>query len=82
MVRSVTVRGKGVREGDIAKDLAALEQAAGGAVTFGSYPWFSPPDSFGLHLVARSADAEALEKAGADLVRLIESRGAQPEMLE
>src|SRR6185503_12672282 len=40
VVRSRGVRGKGVREGDIAKDLEALELATNGAVSFGSYPWF------------------------------------------
>ncbi len=82
VMRSVTVRGKGVREGDIAKELAALEAATNDMVAFGSYPWFSPPDSFGVHLVARSANAAALEKAAADLARLIESRGVEPERLE
>jgi molybdenum cofactor synthesis domain-containing protein len=79
IVRSRTVRGKGVREGDIAAALERLEAEAGGAVSFGSYPWFSPPDSFGLHLVARSADPAALDKAAADLAALIRSRGAEPE---
>jgi molybdenum cofactor synthesis domain-containing protein len=79
IVRARTVRGKGVREGDIAAALERLEAEAGGAVSFGSYPWFSPPDSFGLHLVARSADPAALDKAAADLAALIRSRGAEPE---
>ncbi len=79
VVRSRTIRGKGVREGDIAVDLEALETAAGGAVSFGSYPWFAPPDSFGLHLVARSADPVALEKAANDLIALIRARGVEPE---
>jgi molybdenum cofactor synthesis domain-containing protein len=78
VVRSRTIRGKGVREGDIAAPLEALEQATNGVVTFGSYPWFGP-EGYGLHLVARSADAAALEKAGADLRDLIRSRGAEPE---
>ena len=78
VVRARTVRGKGVREGDIAEALAALEAAAGGGVSFGSYPWFTP-DGYGLHLVARSADATALEKAAADLAVLIRSRGFEPE---
>jgi molybdopterin-biosynthesis enzyme MoeA-like protein len=81
VVSSRSVRGKGVREGDIAEDLAALEVAAGGAVSFGSYPWFAPPDSFGIHLVARSADPGALERAGNDLIALIRARGAEPEDL-
>jgi molybdenum cofactor synthesis domain-containing protein len=78
VVRSRTVRGKAVREGDIAAALEALEAATNGVVTFGSYPWFSP-DGFGLHLVARSSDPAALEKAAADLSDLIRARGAEPE---
>jgi molybdopterin-biosynthesis enzyme MoeA-like protein len=77
VVRARTVRGKGVREGDIAKSLEALEAAAPG-VSFGSYPWFTP-EGFGLHLVARSADAAALAKAGDDLKALIRACGVEPE---
>lgn len=77
VVRSVTVRGKGVREGDIAADLKALEDAAPG-VSFGSYPWFLP-ENHGVHLVARTADPVALAKAGEDLKALIRARGVEPE---
>lgn len=77
VVRARTIRGKGVREGDIAAGLAALEAAAPG-VSFGSYPWFTP-DGFGLHLVARSADGAALDKAAEDLNALIRACGAEPE---
>jgi molybdenum cofactor synthesis domain-containing protein len=77
VVRSVTVRGKGVREGDIAEGLQALEEAAPG-VSFGSYPWFLPGD-FGVHLVARTSDLAALAKAGEDLKTLIRARGSEPE---
>ena len=81
ILRSRAVRGKGVREGDIAGPLEALEQAAEGVVSFGSYPWFGP-DGFGLQLVARSSDEAALEKAAADLRDLIRSRGSEPEDVE
>lgn len=81
VVKARTVRGKGVREGDIAQGLEALEASANGAVSFGSYPWFSP-DGYGLHLVARSADPVALDKAANDLRELIRSRGAEPEEVE
>lgn len=80
VVRAFTVRGKGVREGDIAQALADLETAAGN-VSFGSYPWFSP-DGYGIHLVARSADDAALAKAGEDLQALIRARGAEPEVVD
>jgi molybdenum cofactor synthesis domain-containing protein len=78
VVRARTIRAKGVPEGDIADDLGALERATDGVVTFGSYPWFTP-EGFGLHLVARSPDGEALEKAVTDLMQLVRARGAEPE---
>jgi molybdenum cofactor synthesis domain-containing protein len=80
IVGSRTMRGKGVREGDIAAALEALEAAAPG-VSFGSYPWFSP-EGHGVHLVARSADTAALEKAAEDLAALIRARGVEPEEVE
>ena len=59
--------------------MEALEEASPG-VSFGSYPWFSP-EGYGLHLVARSADPVALEKAGADMAKLIRDAGAEPEVV-
>jgi len=81
IMRSRAVRGKGVREGDIAKGLEDLEVATNGVVTFGSYPWFGP-EGFGLQLVARSADEAALAKAAGDLRDLIRTCGAEPEDVE
>lgn len=78
VVRARTIRAKGIPEGDIAEGLGALEKATDGVVGFGSYPWFTP-EGFGVHLVARSADPDALEKATADLVALVRSRGGEPE---
>ncbi|MBU6374271.1 MAG: competence/damage-inducible protein A [Alphaproteobacteria bacterium] len=80
VVASRTVRGRGLREGDLAAALAALEAKHAG-VTFGSYPWFSP-DGYGAHLVARSADPAALEAAGADLLALVRNLGVEPEIVE
>lgn len=81
VVRSVTVRGKGVVEGAIAEELERLEIEAGGAVSFGSYPWFAPGD-YGVHLVARSAEPDALAKARDDLFALIQGAGGNPEDVE
>jgi molybdenum cofactor synthesis domain-containing protein len=78
IVRARTMRAKNVPEGEIAERLGALEAATNGLVTFGSYPWFTR-EGFGLHLVARSADPAALEKAAADLMALIRACGAEPE---
>lgn len=80
VVRSVTVRGLGVKEGDIAAGLEKLEAEAPG-VSFGSYPWFTP-EGFGLHLVARTSNPAALAKAGEDLKALIRSCGAEPQVME
>jgi len=79
VVRARTIRAKGVPEGDIADGLGALEAATNGAVTFGSYPWFTQDEGFGVHLVARSADPIALEKAANDLMAMIRERGVEPE---
>jgi len=78
VVRSRTIRARGVPEGDIADGLGALEVAADGVVGFGSYPWFTP-EGFGVHLVARSADPVALAKAANDLMDMIRARGVEPE---
>jgi molybdenum cofactor synthesis domain-containing protein len=80
VVSAITVRARGVPEGAIAEELGSLEAAAPG-VTFGSYPWFTP-EGYGVHLVARSADSAALEKAGQDLRALIRAKGAEPEDVE
>lgn len=77
VVRSRTVRGTGLREGDVAAKLQALEGASPG-VGFGSYPFFSP-DGFGANLVARSDDAAALDKAVSDLSALMRELGVTPE---
>lgn len=81
VVTSRTVRGPGVREGDIAAGLAALERETDGVVSFGSYPWFSPEGS-GVHLVARSADPAALEKAVLAMADLIRAVGKEPEIVD
>jgi molybdenum cofactor synthesis domain-containing protein len=78
IVRARTIRAKGVPEGDIADGLGELERATNGVVSFGSYPWFTT-EGFGVHLVARSSDPAALERAANDLMELIRARGAEPE---
>lgn len=80
VVKSVTMRAKGLREGDLAAPLEALQRAEA-TVSFGSYPWYELPDTFGVHLVARSADAAALERAGAALLKIARDCGAEGELL-
>ncbi len=79
VVQSVTVRAAGLREGDLAAPLEALQRAEP-AVSFGSYPWYAPPDGFGVHLVARSPDAAALARGQAGLLALAQDLGVQGEV--
>jgi molybdenum cofactor synthesis domain-containing protein len=81
VVGAVTVRARGVREGDLAASLEALEKAEP-ALTLGSYPWYEPPDAFGVHLVARSADRDALARAREGLLRIVAALGAEGEVQE
>ncbi len=81
VVRAFTARAKGIGESQISKGLEALEAKAAGAVSFGSYPWFTP-EGYGVHLVARSADSAALAKAGEDLKALIQGLGVEPEVVD
>ncbi|MEE9380100.1 MAG: molybdopterin-binding protein [Hyphomonadaceae bacterium] len=80
IVHSVTVRGKGLREGDIAVALGELVEKTP-EITFGSYPWFAPGD-FGAHLVARGTELQALESVVPKLVTIIESHGGHAEVLK
>jgi molybdopterin-biosynthesis enzyme MoeA-like protein len=69
VVGTVSVRCPGVKEGDLAHDLAALEEESPG-VSFGSYPWGAGGADYGVELVARSADPAALARAESDLQAL------------
>lgn len=81
VMRAVTIRGKGLREGDLAARLEAMEAAMPG-VSFGSYPWFSPVEGYGVHLVARSADDGALATARDSLIALARACGVEPEVVD
>lgn len=63
-----TLRCPGLKEGDIGQALGEL-QARLPNVALGSYPWFDAA-GYGVNLVARSADAEALAAAMAALAEL------------
>lgn len=80
VVKSVTLRAKGVREGDLAAPLAALQKAEPG-VSLGSYPWYQPPDGYGAHLVARSTDESALARAQAGLMQIARDLGVEGEIV-
>lgn len=81
VVKSLTVRSAGLREGEIAERLAALSEEME-QVSLGSYPWFRSMTDFGVALIARSTDEEALRKAGEKLVALVTEVGRESEMIE
>ncbi len=79
VVYTVTVRGAGLREGEIAEALGRLANELPD-LSFGSYPWFSSA-GYGAHLIARGTDAGALERAQTRLVEIVKAQGAEPEIL-
>lgn len=78
VVESVTVRGSGLREGDLAEALGELAQSCEG-VSLGSYPWFRSVNDNGVALVARSRDLAQLESAADRLENLVRSFGIVPD---
>lgn len=78
VVHSVTIGGRGLREGDIAEALGRLA-AERPEVGFGSYPWFRSIDDSGVQIVARSADTDALEAARQAIEALVEAAGVTPQ---
>ncbi|MEM9178661.1 MAG: molybdopterin-binding protein [Pseudomonadota bacterium] len=81
IVMSITVRGAGLREGDLAEALAALSEQYPD-VSIGSYPWFQTLQDHGVALIARGTDADALEQIRQDLDNLVRAQGVEPEHLQ
>ena len=79
VVHKVTVRVKGLREGDLAEGLGAIAKEAPG-VSVGSYPWYGAIDDHGVALVARSTDKAALDAVQSKLEALARKLGAVPEV--
>lgn len=82
VVLARSIRGKTMREGDIASPLGDIAKRWP-TVSIGSYPWMRPsgaavPD-YGVNLVARSRDPDALSGAFKELIALVRSQGVEPE---
>ena len=80
VVKSVTVRGVDLREGDVAEALGQLSEQYDG-VSIGSYPWFKTVNDHGVALIARGTDEAQLAKIQDALVALIKGQGIEPEIL-
>jgi len=81
VVKSVTVRGVDLREGDVAEALGQLSEQYEG-VSIGSYPWFKTVNDHGVALIARGTDEAQLAKIQDALVALIKGQGIEPEILD
>ena len=81
-VHASTIRGKGLREGDIAAMLGEIAKAAPD-VNIGSYPFMKPGwrgTEFGVNLVARGRDPDQVAVVVAALAELVAKQGAKPEI--
>jgi molybdenum cofactor synthesis domain-containing protein len=82
VVHTHTVRGAGIREGEIAGPLGELAKARP-EVNFGSYPWMRPKGKsieFGVNLVARSRDPDLIATAVDAMAEILRAQGAKPEI--
>lgn len=79
VVHKVSVRGKGLREGDLAVKLGEIAKEFP-SVGIGSYPWYGSIEDHGVALVARSTDKAALAEVCTRLEALARSLGAEPEV--
>lgn len=81
IVHSLTVRGSGLREGDLAEALAVLAETYPD-LSLGSYPWFQAVNNHGVALVARGTDLAQLDLIREDLASLIRAQGIEPEHIQ
>lgn len=81
VVKSITIRGRGLREGDIAETLGKLAEAMPN-ISLGSYPWFRSLEDSGVQIVARGTDDDRLNEAERAIIDLVRGAGAEPEKLE
>ncbi len=81
VVKSITVRGSDLREGELAEALEQLSDQYEG-VSIGSYPWFKTVNDHGVALIARGTDEAVLAKVRDALVTLVKDQGVEPEILD
>ena len=81
VVHTVTVKCKGLREGEIAEALGALSKEME-EVSFGSYPWFRSIEDSGVHLVARTTHGDRVVDIQARLSALARAHGKTPEIVD
>jgi len=80
VVQKVTIRGLGLREGDIAEPLSALAKEIPD-VAFGSYPWFRSVGDNGVHLVASTIREDLIADVTQRMEDIIAATGVRPERI-
>jgi molybdopterin-biosynthesis enzyme MoeA-like protein len=78
VIHKMTVRGVGLREGEIAEPLGALAKEMPD-VSFGSYPWFRSIGDNGVHLVASTVSEDLLPTIEARLSGIVTAAGVTPQ---
>ena len=81
VIHKITIRGRGLREGDIAEPLGALAKEMPD-VALGSYPWFRGIGDNGVHLVASTIQESLIPMITDKLEAIISATGVQPERVE
>lgn len=81
VVKSITVRSAGLREGDVAAALGELAESYPNA-SIGSYPWFRSLNDNGVALIARGTDEGELEHIRTALIELVKGQGKAPESFD
>lgn len=81
VVHKVTIRGVGLREGDIAEPLGTLAKELD-TVSLGSYPWFRSVGDNGVHLVASTLNEALIPEITAKLEQIIRDAGVTPEKVD
>jgi molybdenum cofactor synthesis domain-containing protein len=80
IIHRVTIRGLGLREGDIAEPLAALARDVPDA-SFGSYPWFRAIGDNGVHLIASTLREDLIAPIAERLSAIVSAVGIDPERI-
>lgn len=78
VVLSRHIKITGMREGDVAGDLGAVDEKHPD-VNIGSYPWYGGPTDSGVNLVVRGTDEDAVDAALKDLHDLVTGKGFTPD---
>ena len=79
VIKTAHVRGRGLREGDLAARLADIAKAHE-TLSIGSYPWYGGPTDSGVNIVVRGMDEAEINAAIEKVVALVREEGTEPDI--